>query len=218
MIKLNLKQTKVSTAIGESSAEDDSRLSATSLTSNMEQFIGQIDLSELDSGFFVKFSIKLILIASIPLAFKIYEIYNITLLEKEKTRVESVLSSKNGESAELRKKIESFSHLKKQAEEYEIKKNLLKKLAYSRLIVPKFLDQVQSVIPDSVWLTGVRVSGSKEVNKITLDGESVNEESVNNFLVYLKDVVQENSIQFSTRDVKKKGRLVRVRFNIKADL
>ena len=218
MIRLNLKHTKVSTAIGEGSAEDASRLGATSLTSNMEQLIGQIDLSELDAGFFVKFSIKLFLIASIPLGLKVYEVYNITLLEKEKSRVESVLSSRNEQSSALQKKIESFSHLKKQAEEYENKKNLLKKLAYSRLIIPKFLDQVQSVIPDSVWLTGVRVFGGNDVNKITLDGESVNEESVNNFLVYLKDVVQENSIQFNTRDVKKKGRLVRVQFNIKADL
>ena len=218
MIKLNLKHTKVSTAVGESSADATSRLNATSLTSNMEQLIGQIDLSELDSGFFVKFSIKLFLIASIPLILKIYEIYNITLLEKEKNKVESVLSSRNGQSSGLQKKIESFSHLKKQAEEYESKKSILKKLAYSRLIIPKFLDQVQSVIPDSVWLTGVRVSGNNDTNQITLSGESVNEESVNNFLVYLKNVVQENSIQFNTRDIKKKGRLVRVQFNIKADL
>ena len=219
MIKFNLKKTKVSSV----TSMDDMSFEETSFGKSLggtdfKTLLGQMDFSELDATFFVKFSIKLLLIATIPLGLKIYEIYNITLLENEKKRVESILSSKQSESANLQNKITSFDYLKKQAEEYENKKGLLRGLAHSRLVIPKFLDQVQSVIPDSVWLTGLTVTKGEHTNSITIDGESLNEESVNSFLVHLQDVVQKNTIQFNTQDVKKTGRLIRVRFNIRADL
>ncbi|MCY4512705.1 MAG: PilN domain-containing protein [Bdellovibrionales bacterium] len=220
MIKFNLKNTKVSsvTAMNEEDSFEKSAFGKSLAATDIRSVLGQMDFSELDAKFFVKFSVKLLLVASIPFGLKVYEIYNITLLEKEKQRVESILSSKRGESAQLQKKIESFDYLKKQAKEYENKKGLLKGLAHARLVIPKFLDQVQSVIPESVWLTGLSVTKNQDKNSITIDGESLNEESVNSFLAHLQDVVQRNTIQFSTQDVKKTGRLVRVRFSIRADL
>ena len=219
MIKFNLKKTKVSTV----TAMDDGSFENTAFgkslaATDIKSILGSMDFSELDAAFFVKFSMKLLLISMLPVGLKVYEIYNITMLEKEKKRVESVLSSKQAESAKLQKKITSFDYLKKQAKEYENKKGLLKELAHSRLVIPKFLDQVQSVIPDSVWLTGLQVMQTDRANSIVINGESLNEESVNNFLTYLQDVVQRNTIQFNTKDVKKTGRLVRVQFNIRADL
>ena len=219
MIKFNLKKTKVSsiTSMDDMSFEDTAFGKSLGAT-DLKTLLGEVDFSELDAGFFVKFSMKLLFIAMIPLGLKVYEIYSITLLEKEKKRVESILSSKQSESAKLQQKITSFDYLKKQAEEYENKKNLLKNLAHSRLVIPKFLDQVQSVIPDSVWLTGLQVIQSDKADSIVIDGESLNEESVNSFLTHLQDVVQKNTIQFNTQDIKKTGRLVRVKFNIRADL
>ena len=219
MIKFNLKTTKVSSVV----AVDEESFESTTLgkslaATDIQTILSQIDLSGLDARFFVQFSVKLLLVASIPFGLKVYEIYNINLLEKEKQGVESVLSSKQSESAQLQKRIESFDELKKQAQEYENKKSLLRDLAHARLVIPKFLDQVQSVIPESVWLTGLTVTKSEHVNSITIDGESLSEESVNNFLANLQDVVQRNTIQFNTQDVKETGRLVRVRFNIRADL
>ena len=219
MIKFNLKTTKVSsvTAISEESF-DSTALGQSSVVTNIQSILSRIDLSGLDAKFFVQFSVKLLLVSSIPFGLKVYEIYNINLLEKEKKRVDSVLSSKRSESDQLQKKIESFNDLKKQAHEYENKKKLLKDLAHARLVIPKFLDQVQSVIPASVWLTGLSVTKGEHISSIVIDGESLNEESVNNFLGNLQDVVQRNTIQFNTQDVKQTGRLVRVRFNIRADL
>ena len=220
MIKFNLKKTKVSVSMANPQAEDtalgESFLGKSLLTSDMGGLLG--DLSELDTTFFVKFAFKLLLIASIPFGLKVYEIYNITILEKEKSRVESILSAKQSESTALQKKIEEFAYLKKQKEEYLNKKNLLEKLASSRLVIPQFLDRVQDVIPESIWLTSITVSKKEDTSEITIDGESLNEESVNDFLISLKDVVQQNTIQFNTQDVKQTGRLIRVKFNIRADL
>lgn len=219
MIKFNLKTTKVSavTAVNEESFES-TTLGKSLAATDIQSILGRIDLSGLDAKFFVQFSVKLLLVASIPFGLKVYEIYNINLLEKEKQSVESVLSSKQSESTQLQNKIEGFNDLKKQAQEYENKKSLLRELAHARLVIPKFLDQVQSVIPESVWLTGLTVTKGEHINSITIDGESLNEESVNNFLGHLQDVVQKNTIQFNTHDVKETGRLVRVKFNIRADL
>lgn len=220
MIKFNLKKTKVSVSMSNPQAEHTalggSFLGKSLLTAEVGGFLG--DLSELDSSFFVKFTIKLLLIGSIPLGLKVYEIHNINLLETEKSRVESILSAKQGESAALKANIESFDYLKKQKEEYVNKKNLLEELASSRLVIPQFLDRVQDVIPESTWLTKISVSKKGDTNQITIEGESLDEESVNNFLVSLQDIVQKNTIQFNTTDMKETGRLIRVKFNIKADL
>ena len=219
MIKINLKNTKTSAGYvsGEKTYNMSTGVTSASSISSVAGYLKKTS-SEVDATIFFKIILKSVFILSIPLGLKIYELQTIFGLEKQKKVVEASLSSKKRELAGLQTKMDSFGYLEKESKEYKSKKSFLKELAKSRLTIPKFMDNIQSVIPDSIWLTRVQLSLKEEDSDVIIEGESLNEENVNLFLQSLKGIIQGNSIQFNTQDMASKGDLVRVKFNIKGVL
>ena len=148
MIKFNLKSTKTSVNMDPLAGENYTQ----NIRTNLTEFLDHLDLSSIDPKTFIFIALKILIILCFPLGLKVYEVYQINILKTEREQVDKVLTAKNGEVSHLNQELEKLSYLKKKAEEYESKKNFLKNLAYSRLIVPKILDQIQSVIPETVCL------------------------------------------------------------------
>ena len=211
MIRINLKKTKTSisrfsrvTAAGTEGAEE------TGLSALKTQ-LSSIDLSQLPTDILLKIVIKLAIVCSFPLGFKIYEITNLQKLEKIMDAENAVLKQKEAEIAAVESKIKNFSHLQAEEDEFNKKKELLSDLAASRLIIPSFLDEIQTIIPDFVYLTSIVVSPEQQGQRnVAIAGEAVSDESINKFADELKNIVDSDSLKLNSNDTGKE----RIRFNI----
>lgn len=203
MIRINLKSTKTSVShldFSEAGVEGTS----TSLQGTVSKFteaFKDIDWSEIESGVFIKIAINIILILSIPVALKVYEIKRINETKALKVQIEGDLESRKKTLTSLEKQMSGLGKFEKEAKEFDDKKLLFKKLANQRLKAPKILDQIQSVIPKYVWLKKVDLN-IKE-GSIAIEGESVSEDKVAQFVNDLGlNIIDNNTSQFNTSDLK----------------
>lgn len=218
MIKVNLKNTRTAISrVGFSETGVTERLSKGKTFSTVLEQVKTIDLSEIDSALLLKILIKMVILFSIPFGLKVYEIMNIENLEEERKAVQAKVTSKKASLDQIQNSIDQYNHLKQTEIEFNRKKNMLANLASTRLIIPRFLDEIQTMIPPYVWLRSI-VVGSERDNKreVTLSGEGVNEEIINNFLENLKSSVDANSLQLNTQDMKDEKSSTKVKFHIKA--
>ena len=223
MLKVNLKNTKIQSARGaagegKTGFTAGSSINMTGLSTALGGLKSADLLQSLDPSVLLKIVVKLLLILCFPAGLKVYETWQLAELGKEKGALETNLSARAQTRDKLKKEVKSFDYLTAQAKEYDQKKAFLKELANSRLIIPQLLDQVQSVIPESVWLKNLRVEIKDEGN-LYIQGESLSEDRINLFADSLKNIVNKDSITLSTRDVKggKQG-FVKVSFDLKASL
>lgn len=214
MVKLNLKNTKTSIPIyGETGQTQTSQTNfGTALTSTFQQ-ISQLDFSP---AVILSITFKLALIACFPLGLKVYEIRIINDLKTQKKQVQATLSAKQKQVTSLEENIKKFDYLQEKSKEYKKKKDFLQGLASSRLIVPQLLEQVQTIIPESVWLKNIKIDIKEQ--KIRISGESLNEDRVNLFADSLKNIVNRGSIKVDTTDVKggKNKTINKVSFSLEA--
>lgn len=220
MIKVNLKNTKTSISrFGYSEPGTEGGVTEETRLSTVLTQLKQMDLSGLETDFLLKVLLKTVFLLTLPFALKVYEVINITRLENIRKKAEANLTETKAKVNQLQSRIDSYGYLKKKEEEFNKKKALLSDLATSRLVIPRFLDEIQTSIPPSVWLKKVQVdSKQKEKRTVSFSGESLNEEIVNIFVEELKGIVNANSIQLNTQDVKEGDIPVKVRFDIKAEM
>ena len=222
MIKVNLKNTKTAISrFGSSETNITGTESAGSQFSTIVDQLKQLDLSALDTTLILKMVIKLVLLSSLPFGLKVYEMIHIGMLESKLQKVEENINHKNAERDQIQIQINNYAYLKRKEEEFNRKKELLSSLASSRLIIPRFLDEVQTAILPSVWLHRIEVSAEDKNEKkrnVSFTGEGVNEELINSFVEDLKMFVDANSLRLNTRDIKEGGSSIKVQFDIQAEL
>lgn len=218
MIKINLKNTRTSISrVGFSETGLTERIQKGSNISTVLTQLKSLDLSQINPALLLKILMKMVFLFSIPFGLKIYEIMNIENLETQKKAVQLKIENKNSSIGQVQSSIDQYSHLKETEIEFNRKKSMLSSLAATRLIIPRFLDEVQTIIPPYVWLKSIEVN-SENNNKraVALSGEGVNEETINNFLESLKLSVDANSLQLNTKDIKEGENSTKVEFRIKA--
>ena len=215
MIKINLKHTRTSVSqTGLSEINLTSETSAKSIVTNLSESLKNIDLSAIDSTLLLKILLKFLLVFSIPFGLKIYEIMNIKGLEEKQAAAKAKTEAKKAESAEFQGRIDKYNYLKDKEKEFDKKRKILEELAADRLIIPRFLDEIQTIIPPDVWLKSIAINSNRQGQpSISLTGEGSSEKNINNFVEELKSVADDNSILLQTRDVKAEDK---VSFDIKA--
>ena len=220
MIKINLKHTR--TAVSQTSWSEmnlTSETSAKSIATNLSESLKNIDLSAIDSALLLKILLKFLLVFSIPFGLKIYEIMNLNSLEERQSAAKAKTEAKKAESSVLQKQIDKYGHLKSKEEEFNKKRKILEELAAGRLVIPRFLDEIQTIIPPNVWLKRIDITQDPEgKTQLALSGEGVLEEEINGFVEELKSVADGNSIRLNTTDVKDGETSVKVSFTINAML
>lgn len=219
MIKVNLNKTKSSviydtkeTGLGSSDTFFQTAVS-TVLTN-----IKKTNVAEASATALLKIVINFILVLCFPLALKVYEVNQIKELEKQKSKKEQLLAAASGELSRLETELRSYDHLQAKAEEYRKKKEFLKKLAESRLIIPRTIDLIQNKTPKTVWLEELRLEISERGQKVHITGKSFNEAHVNFFANSLHDVLDKNSITVDTQDIREGNSVVKVDFNLKGTM
>lgn len=218
MIKVNLKNTRTSISrVGFSETALTERIQKGSNFATVLTQLKSLDLSQIDSALLLKILIKMVFLLSIPFGLKIYEIMNIENLQEKKAAVQEQIKNKNSAVGQVQNSIDQYNHLKKTENEFNRKKNMLSSLASTRLIIPRFLDEVQTIIPSYVWLKSITInSENNNKREVTLFGEGVNEETINNFVESLKLSVDANSLQLNTKDIKEGENATKVEFHVKA--
>ena len=217
MIKVNFNQKKTD------NVNHDTTGLASKRTSQMITQISEMakEAQELISPqAIIKILINVILILSLPIGLKFYEIREIGKLTTQKNQEQSVLDQKNQEVARLKKELESYAYIKDIANEFENKKNFLKEISEDRLVVPRIMDFIQNQIPKDLWLTDLQIDLKEEDRKISLSGFSVKESSINYFTNMLQQILQKESISVDTRDIKdgSSDSILKTSFNLKGEL
>ena len=163
----------------------------------------------------IKLIVNISLIFCFPLGLKIYEMNQINHLETEKQKANVALAGVREKLSVLQKELEGYSHLQDKSKEFLKKKEFLKNLAESRLIIPRTVDLIQNKIPKTVWLEHLRMEINQKNNKLEIFGKSFNEAHVNAFARSLHDIMDKNSITVNTRDIKESNSVIKVDFNLK---
>lgn len=218
MIKVNLKNTRTSISrVGFSETALTERIQKGSSVFTALSQMKNLDLSQINSALLLTILVKMVFLLSIPFGLKIYEIMNIEKLGVKKKAVQMKIKNKNSAVSQIQNSIDQYNHLKQTENEFNSKKNMLSILASTRLIIPRFLDEIQTIIPPYVWLKSIAIgSENNDKREVTLSGEGVNEEIINNFVENLKLSVDANSLQLNTKDIKKGENSTKVEFHIKA--
>ena len=217
MIKLNFNSTKTSAGpTYEKTTETGFSTSFTSISTINQDIISQLKVVE--PRVLVVILLKFLFILAFPVCLKVYEVIHIRELEAVKVVAQKNLDKKKQNLQKVEKEIASYSYLDNKSAEFESKKDFIKKLSESRLIIPRTLDSIQTNIPKTVWLKGVEVAVGKDKSVLKIKGESLTEDSVNSFADSLKSFVDRPSIKLTTRDIKEQGSTVRVSFDLKADM
>ena len=215
MIKVNLNKTKGSTIYG----PQDTGL-APSGSTIFTQIKEALDEQKFVFGpsFFIKMAINIVFIACFPIGLKIYEMKEIGKLEKEEQQMKSLLTSAQGKLSTLKTELESYSYLKEKSDEFSRKKNFLKKLAETRLTVPRIVDLIQNKIPKTVWLENLKLKVFDEGHQLHISGGGFTEAHVNLFAGSLYDILDKNSITVNMQDIKEGDDVIKVSFELKGTM
>jgi len=217
MIKVNLKKTKTSLTAPHGGRDDSDKMDFSTVMTTMVKEWVQFDISAFNTFVIVSLLLKLGAVCLFPLGLYIYEGGILNQLETDLQNHQKVHQSKQQRLSKLNQELDSQSYLKDKATEYNKKKEFLKGVSRSRLIVPEILDQIQSIIPESIWLKSIRLSIDKK-GTIQITGESVSEDLINVFADELKTIVDRSSIKVDMNDIKQNDSFVKVQFNLSAVL
>jgi len=174
----------------------------------------------LDAQTIFKAVFNLVLVLAFPLGLKIYEITEIRKLEAQKVQEQSVLELKNQELATLKKELSEYDYLKEAADEFQKKRDSLKRISVARLTVPRVMDFVQNQTPEDVIITSLKIELRKEEGLLFLSGFGFKEASINYFTNNLEQILRGESIVVDTRDVKEgqSDSIIKTNFNLRGSL
>ena len=214
MIKINLKQTKISKEGYETKSTGMAATGGSTVITELFDQVKKFQLDSLEAEIVVKMIINIILILCFPLGLKIYEINQIKALEKVKKQQDDLLILANQRLSNLSKELEGYAHLHGKAEEYQTKKAFLQKIAEDRIVIARTLDIIQNKTPETVWLNRLNLELLEENTKVFLSGKGFREADINVFADSLKDLLDKNSIIVNTSDVKDGNSVTSVEFNL----
>lgn len=222
MIKINLNQTKA----GKENTLSFQETQETGLASSGSTIATKImdslkaRTAEITPGDITKIVIKLLIMASLPLGLKYYEITQIKELESQKQKADKVLIQTNEKLSKIKTKLDSYGDLQNLSKEFVEKKDFLKRISSSRLIVPRTLDLIQSKLPETVWLKTIKItlSNDDESHAISISGEGREETNVNAFAISLREILNQNTIIVDTNDIKDSNDETKVQFDLKGTM
>lgn len=174
----------------------------------------------LDAQTIFKAVFNFVLVLAFPLGLKIYEITEIRKLKAQKAQEQSVLDLKNQELASLKKELSEYDYLKEAANEFQKKRDSLRRISIARLTVPRVMDFVQNQTPEDVIITNLKVELRKEEGFLSLSGFGFKEASINYFTNNLEQILRGESIVVDTRDVKEgqSDSIIKTNFNLRGSL
>ena len=137
----------------------------------------KVDPKEL-TGFIIRLALCFVGV----LVLKYFEKQNLDKLKSQKTIASQELSTLQAEETKLKSQVDSFGHMKERSKEFNTKLNIMQKIANNRLSAVKGLDQIQSVIPEEVWLDKVAFDD----RKFEIQGYSTTNKQIQNFVENLE--------------------------------
>lgn len=221
MITLNLKKTKTSKSpIYDKTRTEFStsnlQTQASQISKRIFQKLQSINLQSISLTMLFMIAIKILLVAALPLSLKIYELRIKNELQSQQDSASKVLATDNAKLAEVTETIKKYSNLQKKSAEYESKKKFIKQLTNSRLVIPQILDNIQSNIPETVWLKKINISLEKNKSTLKIEGESLSEDRINFFADSLKNLGERSDIKVATKDIKEGINTLKVGFSLEA--
>ena len=222
MIKINLNNPKSSSvnvkAYGAGLSSKEGLSSVSKMLTEGLKGIGNIDFSDIKVGELIRLFSNIALIACFPLGVKIYEIDQIRKLKAQEKQKQEILLVQQKRLSSVEVELKSYSNLKKKSKEFLKKKKFLKKLAESRIIIPRTVDLIQNKIPKTVWLEHLKLELLDQSTRVELSGNSFTEDNINLFATLLQEVLEKNSITVKTEDIKESNSIVKVKFNLQGDI
>lgn len=173
-MKLDLRKTRASTVID--SVEEDFFL-----YDNKKQFSFLSDV-EIQPRKIVGFVFRLIVCALGLVILIQVEKNNLDKLNGQKAIVNGELNDLKKKKGQLGKQIEGFQHMAGKSKEFNEKLSVMQKIVDERLLAVTGLDQIQSAIPEEVWLKEVRFDNSD----FTITGISTTNKQIQNFVEELE--------------------------------
>ena len=155
----------------------------------MEDKASPFSKIKIDPKELIGFLIRLALCFVGVLVLKYFEQQNLNKLKSQQTIANQELSTLQEQKKQLQGQVDGFGKLKERSKEFNNKLNIMQKIANNRLSAVTGLDQIQSMIPEEVWLEKVAFSN----RKFEIQGYSTTNKQIQNFVEQLE---QTNS--FST--------------------
>ena len=146
-MKLDLRKTRAATVVD--NVDEDLFLDEDKKAS----FLSNV---EFDPKLLVGFCIRLAFCASGAIGLRIYDSQNIKKLNAQKIVVNSELSELTKKQKAVEEKITGFDDLAQKSKEFYGKLDIMQNLADERMLALTGLDQVQSSIPEEVWLKKIK--------------------------------------------------------------
>lgn len=169
-MKLDLRKTRASTVID--SVEEDFFLYD---NKKRPSFLSDV---EIEPKRVVGFIFRLIVCALGLVILMQVEKNNLNKLNGQKAIVNGELNDLKRKKGQLGKQIEGFKHMAGKSKEFNEKLSVMQKIVDKRLLAVTGLDQIQSAIPEEVWLKAVRFDG----NDFTITGISTTNKQIQNFV------------------------------------
>ncbi len=126
-------------------------------------------------------AIKVAIILLFPMLFFIWEKLRINALQSDQMQVQQKVTAVEAERASFGSTAPRVAKANKLKEKMQKEIKVIRELARNRLREVKALDQLQTILPDKTWITGIKIEGGK----ITLDGYALNESAITELMTAL---------------------------------
>ena len=136
----------------------------------------------IDPKDLIGFLIRLVFCFVGVFVLKYFEQENLSKLKGQKAIVSEELNTLQAEEKKLTTQVDTFGKMKERSKEFNNKLNIMQKIANNRLSAVTGLDQIQSVIPEEVWLEKVAFKD----RKFELQGYSTTNKQIQNFVEKLE--------------------------------
>ena len=132
----------------------------------------------------VAIAIRLVVCASAVVGLMFWEQKTIRELNIKNQQASSELDKLKSEKGDIEKQITGFDYVSGKSEEFMKKMEVMQGLAEVRLLAVEGLDQIQTALPEKVWLERVSFRGST----FTIDGVALNDMDIQIFVKSLEEV------------------------------
>lgn len=128
--------------------------------------------------------LRLVVCASVVVGLMFWEQKTLRELNIKNQQARSELDKLKSEKGDIEKEITGFDYVSGKSEEFMKKMEVMQELAEVRLLAVEGLDQIQTALPEKVWLERVSFRGST----FTIDGVALNDLDIQIFVKSLEDV------------------------------
>ena len=205
-MKLDLRKTRAATVVD--NVDEDLFLDEDKKAS----FLSNV---EFEPKLIIGFCVRLALCALGAVGLRIYDTQNLKKLNAQKVSVNNELGELTKKQKAVEEKIAGFDDLAQKSKEFYGKLDIMQNLADERMLALTGLDQIQSSIPEEVWLQRVKF----DRKQFTITGLSTTNKEIQSFVEGLEntELFSKVNLQESTEDHGNK-RYVRRRFTIVSTL